>query len=296
MSSAAAQLASGLHRGTSFADYCIDPGINASTLKLFTGRTPKHAKHDMDSADDDSASLAIGHASHTAVLEPDLFDRLYAVYPKAEYVKLFGHPNSNKYKAARDEWLAEHEDRIIITDEQHEHARRIAEAVAGHPLASRLLMHNRGVNELTVIGEVDVNGQPMRTKARLDRVTEHEKFPALVDLKTIATRGGILDGRNVSFAITNYKYHQQAAWYLDRLGDHKPADRLFIFVFVENTPPYDVACYMLEPESIEQGRRDNERSLKQYATGMRDGRWPGFSQQLQSVNIRDYAIQEGIDE
>lgn len=289
-------LSPGLHRNIDFADYCTDPGVNASTLKLFTGRTPKHAKHDIESADKDSASLAIGHAAHAAVLEASTFDRLYAVYPKGEYVKSYGHPNSSKYKAARDEWIAEHDSRIIITDDQYEHARRIADAVAAHPLASRLLMHNRGASEFTVIGEIDVNGHKMRTKARLDRVTEHEKFPALVDLKTIAPRSGILDPRNVSYAITNYKYHQQAAWYLDRLADHRPADRLFIFVFVENTPPYDVACYMLEPESIEQGRRDNERALKQYATGMRDGRWPGFSQQLQSVNIRDYAIQEGIEE
>lgn len=295
MIATATQLAPGIHRNIAFEDYCTDPGVNASTLKLFTGRTPKHAKSDMDAPDDDTQSKAIGHASHTAVLEPALFDELYAIYPKTEYVEKYGHPNSNKYKAARLEWEAEHEDAIVLNDTEYEHARRIAEAVQQHPLASKLLINNRGASELTVIGEVDHGEQKIRTKARLDRVTEYEKFPALVDLKTMAPRGGILDPRSVSMTITNYRYHQQAAWYLDRLNDQRPADRLFIFVFVENAAPYDVVCYSLEPEAIEQGRRDNEKALGEYARGMRDGRWPGFSNQLQSVSIRDYAIEDTID-
>lgn len=287
------QLAPGVHKAIAFTDYCTDPGVNASTLKLFTNRTPKHAKHDLDQPDDDTESLAIGHASHTAVLEPALFDDLYAVYPKAEYVDTHGHPNSKAYKQARDDWYDAHADSIIITDEQHEHAMAIREAVERHPLASKLLMHNRGASELTIIGEHEHKDEPVRVKARIDRLTTHEGFPMVVDLKTMATKGGVLNPRAVSHQITQYGYHQQAAWYLDRLNDHRPADRMFVFVFVENAPPYDCVCYALEPESIEQGRRDNERALAQLVRGRKTNRWPGFSDLLQSIQIRDYAMTEG---
>jgi hypothetical protein len=287
MTTTATELAPGIHRGIPFADYCIDPGVNASTLKLFTGRTPKHAKHDLDQPEDDSKSLAIGHASHTAVLEPDLFDDLYAVYPKQQYIDDYGHPNSNKYKAARDDWYEEHEHAAIITDDEYEHAMRIAEAVRTHPLASKLLIHNRGASEMTVIGELEVNGYKIRTKARIDRVTEYEHFPAIPDLKTISTKGGRLDELAAKRAIKKYKYHQQGAWYLDRLHDHRPADRLFIPVFVENAPPYDVICGELQRESaedyfesIESGREANEKALSQLVVGLKEGRWPGYSRKL----------------
>ena len=281
----------GLHRDISFEDYLALDGINASTLKMF-GQTPLHAKYKLDHPKDETAALLNGHASHTAILEPDKFEQLYACYPKTEYKEKYGHPSSNKYKAAKMAWYAEHDGACILDDDQWHNALDIAKAVHRHPVARQLLYDGRGLNELTGISTVESKHGEHQTKFRLDRLTEFRGRPCIVDLKNCAPKGGVLNDRVVSGAIARYGYHQQFAWYLDGLATLKPADRDVWLVFVEPEPPHDVVCYQLGEESIDLGRALNTKALNQLAEGRATGHWPGFSDQPQHVQCPDWAFTE----
>jgi hypothetical protein len=282
----------GVHDGISFEDYCLDPGVNATTLKAFAGRTPKHARLALEEPQEDTQSLVIGHAAHTAVLEPDLFDTLYAAYPKSEYVEQFGHPNSKAYKAARDAWYAKHEDACIMTDEEHEAALRIRKAVMGHGLARSLLVENKGKPELTVIVEQDET----RLKGRIDRLTSYNGYPAIVDLKTINPMGDVLRPHVVERYLHRYAIHIQMAWYLDLLNAHAEADRMPVIVFVENVPPHDVAVYPVDDAAIEQGRREARSYLHQLKQCRESGYWPGYAREMQGpIGLPQYAQAGDLD-
>lgn len=284
-------LPNGVHSGVPFSDYCLDPGINASTLKHFAGRTPKHAKLELDKPDEDTTSMTIGHAAHTAVLEPNQYDQIYAVYPKAEFTEKYGRSNSNAHKAARAEWENEHAHAIPLTDAEHEHAQAIRRAVLDHPLARRLLIDNKGKNELTIICD---DGKTRR-KARIDRLTKIDGWPAVVDLKTINPKGDHLREFVVSRYIHQWSVHMQLAWYMDCLNRHAEADRIPIIVFVENEPPYDVAVYRVGEQSIAQGRSEAELYMQQLIQCRETGYWPGFSLELEGpVELPPYALEQEI--
>ena len=294
MSVAVEQLGQGVHPNVPFEVYCTDPGVNASTLKHFHRSTPKHAKFAMDQPDTDTKALRRGHATHTAVLEPKLFNTLYAKFPKAEMLQAHGgpnrSPNCNAYKTARDVWYAEHEDACILDDAEWDNALAIRDAIieGDNAIARQLLFEGAGKNELTIIDE----SEGLRRKARVDRLTYYEKHPCIVDLKTIETRGYPLNHRTAELQINQYAYHVQLAWYLDLLNSAKPADRLAIIVFVEAEPPHDVVCYHVDTPTIEHGRKLAAKYLNQLKRGRETGYWPGFSNHLLSFNFHDRILEE----
>ena len=281
-------LAPGAHSNIPFEDYCLDPGLNSSTLKHFHKSTPKHALHAMTTAEVDTEALRRGHAAHTAVLEPELYEKLFAAYPKEQMVRTHGHPNSNKYKAARDAWYVEHEDACIIDEFEWRNALEIRDALRDQALARSLLFENKGRNELTIIADVD----GVRRKARVDRLTNYNGQPCIVDLKTISTKGYTLSPRTVEKQVYRFAYHVQMAWYLDTLNAVAPADRIAILAFVEADDPHDVVCYHVESDTIELGRKQYTKYLNQLLRGRKTGFWPGYSDQLLSMNFPQHILEE----
>ena len=70
----------------------------------------------------------------------------------------------------------------------------------------------------------------------------------IVDLKTSQ------DASPDAFARTaaTFKYHLQAAWYIDGLhaAGVTPEQTAFAFVVIEKTPPHSVGTYVLDAESL----------------------------------------------
>jgi PDDEXK-like domain of unknown function (DUF3799)/LAGLIDADG-like domain len=78
-------------------------------------------------------------------------------------------------------------------------------------------------------------------------------------------------------AAGRYLYHMQDAHYREAvthvLGD---ADPLFLFVVQEKAPPYEVAVYELDGESLWAGAERNQRARRIYARCVAAGEWPGY--------------------
>ncbi len=288
----------GIYRDIPFADYVRHPGINATTLKKFgAGSNAKHGKHLMDNDKPETACLVVGHASHTAVLEPDKLDKDYAVFPDmgilASLDKEYKSPRASKeYKEAKAAWYDAHEGQSVLTAGEYDRAVRTREACEAHPVASALLFGGQGLNELTAIGEIKVPGEVIFSKARIDRLTEYNGMPCLVDLKTIDPGKGPLTQRLIDQQMHKFKYHQQVSWYMGVMQNVKPVTdgRVGILVFVQSGPPYDVACFEVGAESIYQGQVANRRAVDTIMNGRATGLWPGFSDSMMTAQLPDYAF------
>ena len=123
-------------------------------------------------------------------------------------------------------------------------------------------------------------------KGRADRLTTDAKGnTCVVDLKTCQRGEASLD----LFAkqIFNWKYHQQAAHYLNVFDAS-----FFIFVAVEKEAPFAVSCYNLDIESLNLGQAENEKSLALVRQCTDSGIWPAYSADLTQINIPQWAIRK----
>lgn len=77
-----------------------------------------------------------------------------------------------------------------------------------------------------------------------------------------------------------FGYHLQAAHYLaaaDALCPKFAGRHSFVFVFIEDTPPYSVRRYCLKPDTLGVAAIDIRRAHKLWAEAMRSGQWPDAS-------------------
>ena len=96
----------------------------------------------------------------------------------------------------------------------------------------------------------------------------------IVDLKS--TEDASAAGFSRSCA--NYRYHVQAAYYLDIAN--AVMDRrftAFVFIAVEKSPPYQVAVYHADYEMIMAGRMEYRRLVDLYHECRVFDHWPGLN-------------------
>jgi hypothetical protein len=116
--------------------------------------------------------------------------------------------------------------------------------------------------------------------------------PVIVDLKT--TRDASYSG--FIKAIQNLHYHLSAAMYLEGVNQCREllehtrhfAYTKFVFVCVENEPPYPTAVYELAPEYIELGKVLYRRAMRT----LRDARqndWPAYPDDIRVIEPPSWA-------
>jgi exodeoxyribonuclease VIII len=115
-------------------------------------------------------------------------------------------------------------------------------------------------------------------KARPDYIRQDKGL--ILDLKTC------LDARSDPFSRScwNYRYHVQAAYYLDgyRVATEESAEA-FLFIAIEKAPPYAVAVYHANEDMIDQGRSEYQRDLITYAECLAKDEWPGYPEEIASL-------------
>ncbi|MCK7579823.1 MAG: PD-(D/E)XK nuclease-like domain-containing protein [Chromatiales bacterium] len=136
-----------------FDEYRAINAINASGLKLLE-RSPAHFQQARLEPHAPTAAQALGTLVHLLVLEPERENEV-AVAPECD----------RRTKAGKDAWAefqAESADRLIVTAEQWDTARRMRDAVRANKNAMALLAD--GSPEVTLLHTLD--GTPI--KCRLD--------------------------------------------------------------------------------------------------------------------------------
>lgn len=251
--------------------------ISKSGLDLIA-RSPRHYWHKYLNPDAppeaETPALIFGRLAHCAVFEPDELDARFAVAPDINR-------RTNAGKEAWAEFKAAAAGKTIISMADKDKARRINDAVRAHPAAAALL--SAGVAEQAIYARHEETGSPVKCKPDWDH------GGLLTDLKTTE------DARPEAFGRSAWKwrYDVQAAFYLDTYmyGTETRPDG-FVFIAVEKEPPYGVAVYYAERETIALGRERYMPDLEKYELCRRTGEWPGYSNKIETLSLPGYAFSQ----
>jgi len=211
-------------------------------------------------------AMVLGTALHTAVLEPNLWDEQFVVPPQAF---------DRRTKAGKElaqAFEAEAQGKTVLTPDDGDRIRRMADAVHQHP-ASSFLLDLPGTREASYFWTDDDTG--LECKCRPDWHSADRRI--LVDVKTTKDASP----REFARSVAAFRYHVQANWYQRPF----PEAEQFLFIAVESQAPHLVAVYAATPEMVAAGGRAADRDLRQIASCRLTGVWPGYSDQIQPIDL-----------
>ena len=256
-------------------DYHAHPAVSKSHLNQ-VARSPLHYWASFLDPNrqprETTPAMAIGTAVHTHVLELDQWDSRYAIAPESI---------DRRTKMGKAEWevfTTAATGRTVLSRADAELVMRMGHAVYSHPAAAMLLKHLPGKAETTHMWDDAATG--LQCKCRPDWLTDDGSL--IIDLKTTE------DASPAGFrkSIANWRYHVQAAWYLNGIEQAtgtRPDQ--FIFICVEKKAPFAVAVYAADAEMIQIGNEAAARDLDVLATCKAAGAWPGYSDQIETINL-----------
>jgi exodeoxyribonuclease VIII len=274
----------GIYHDIPIEQYHADPStVSKSGLDLIA-RTPLHywAAHlDPDRPErEDTPAFVEGRAVHALALEGrEVFDRQFAVAPRVD----------RRTKAGKEDWQAwadAHASHTILTAAQSERVEAMHAGLQRHEGARRYLGAD-GDAEVSIYWTDEATGVACR--CRPDKIVPIPGTDevVLVDLKT--TRDG-LDDETISRTLARYRYHVQAAWYVDGARAAGLAVRAFALVFIEKSRPHGARVVTMCEDSITCGRVLYRENLETYAECLASGQWPGYSTATETVSIPSWEM------
>lgn len=279
--------APGWYRDLSNDEYHGSFGTSSSQLKVLLEQTPAYQRYHSTNPKETTAAMALGTAVHALVLEPEKFDEEVAVLPEI----------NRRTKIGQEEFAEFHQtnaSKTIITPEQYEKAKLMAGNVLAHPVA-RILVEDAVVESSiywwyhSTDPDDDTHYKEM-VKVRPDGLCR--SHPIIFDLKTT------VDATESEFqrTILNRGYHISAAMYKDGINQCQPlldemrriAYTNFVFIVVENEPPYQCALYEIDQEALDIGQSQLRRAMH-YLKRAREKNWPSFPEEIRMIGLPHWA-------
>jgi hypothetical protein len=253
--------------------------VSSSQLKILL-KSPAHFQHDLNSEHQETPALAIGRAVHCLALEPEKYPERFAHLPEGI---------NRRTKAGQEtyaEFLEHAEGKIILKAEEAQQVACMVNAIEAHPAAANIL-HSK--HETLIENSAfctDINGA--KFKFRPDICIP--ELDLIADCKTslIASPYGF------QREIPKFHYHLSAAMYA--YGYQQVTGRKLkssILIVVEKAAPYAVAVYELDEEAMQAGYRLYREAIDLYNECTRTGHWPGYSDQVESISLRPWALNKG---
>lgn len=250
--------------------------VNYSTMKYAISHSLKHYKHVLDNGRSDTSAMVLGIAMHVAILQPDLFPKLFVAKPEGmTFVTREG-------KA----WRGAHSGLEILPYDDYVACLEISRSVSEHPVAGQYVSSLESVELPIFWTDVDSG---LACKCRLDAITA---FKSLVELKSSR------DIRAHQFArsAADLLYHVQQAYYYDAFCAHfgfEPEDH--VVIAFESSAPYDVAVEVVTDDVRAEGRLAYKRALLAIAESRRTGFWPGIAPVKRMYDIPPWAREIDAD-
>lgn len=235
-----------------------------------------------------------GNLAHCAILEPDEFNKRYAVLPadaprrptEAQWNAKKPSPESVTAMEWWSKWNSDIGDKIIITHQQYETAMRQREQVLMLPDVAEALA--TGYAEVSAFWTDPETGVLCRCRPDFVHPVGDDAV-LLIDVKTVS------DPSPDEFArqCARKSYAKQAALYSDGYEIASGKKVLgFIFVAVSNEYPYDASATMLDEDSLDAGRRHYQANLQTYAECLRTEKWPGYSSGIHLIRLPNWYMWE----
>ncbi len=244
-------------RGMSFEDYQIQPELSKSQLDWIF-QSPLHYRQfrDGERTREETSALSMGRIIHSAVLEN-----------RREYVTRPEGPEGDFRTKAGKDWR-DAQELPIIDDDSANLVSSIRYAVHSDPQAADVLKDCDF--EVSIFG--NVFGREMR--GRCDALNVNRRIVA--DLKTVDCAACWA----LSSAIDKYRWHVQAALYLNILNQLYPGEPQWTWYFIaaEKSIPVMVNVRRLETSSIDLGKSLLHDAIETLDECEATGIWPGYSE------------------
>lgn len=214
-------------------DYRNAHGLNKSLLVKFM-KSPRHYLAALNEKHEPTDSMRMGTALHAMLFRDDP-KKHFAVKKKMDGRTADG----KKYNA---EFEASAGDKTVLTEEQHETAKGMFESLMKNPRFRK--MHDATTHrEMGIFSDYKNLEHSCRIKGMLDGYNEHDGI--VYDVKSTQ------DAHMSSFKwdFKKYQYDIQQVHYTRLVMDAGLPFKEFMFVAVENKPPYEVAFYTLSVDS-----------------------------------------------
>ena len=222
------------------AEYHTREELSASQCKILLENPHKYY---LGLGTEETEAMRFGSVVHKLILEPEDFNREYAVSPKFD-------GRTTKGKADKAQFELEHQSKEIITTESYGLAEKCAESVLNS--RARKLLKN-GVSEQAVFGQI----AGVNCRCKPDYYVPSKQL--IVDIKTCA------DSSPEGFTRmnANFKYYLQAAFYMDVMASAGKPIKQFVFVCVnKSSSPYMVGLYQLSQTAIDIGRAQYQEAIR----------------------------------
>ncbi len=262
------------------ADPCPEPSLSSTLARKLLSQSPRHAwthspRLNPEWEPTDSKTFDIGRAAHRAVLGRG---GDYVAYP-VEMLASNGAASTKEAKAwAEDQRAA---GRTPLKAEEVDKIGAIADAVNAKLSAMRISL-DPDRSELAAVAQID----GVWCRAMIDNAPTDPRLP-LYDLKTCedASTDAVIR------SICNYGYDIQAAHYLDVWKAATGEDRRFRFVFVEKSPPHEVAVVELhrkpgdEADWFDHAFSEIRSARRIWGECLAIGHWPGYPARVAVVGM-----------
>jgi exodeoxyribonuclease VIII len=250
-------------------DYHVSPGYSASNLIDVLKYSEAHLKYFKEHPDQENDAFRIGTMIHTAVLEPQEFNKNYIVAPTLD-------KRTKDGKAAYDKFSSENQGKQLISKKEYDMAMDIQKSVLSTSTAKVLL--NDAIIERSFFTRTF---NDLLLKARPDAI--NTKLKVLVDLKTTTNCSDF----NIRNSIKDYMYFLQSVVHMfcvnAVMGDNTVTD--IVYIFVEKSEPYGCKFVTISQDDIAYGMNQMALALGKIRKALDTGKFPGYSEEIISLNI-----------
>ena len=235
-------------------------------------------------------AMLLGIYTHCAILEPARFWDQYVCVDDAEICKSINAKNPRatvEYRRWYAEWSKSVNGKEVIASDDYKTIIAMRDAVWSNSNAATLLDG--------IVAERSIYFTDKRTgalcKARPDGIRLGlVQRPVILEIKTCENASPEAFGRQAF----NYRYHSQAAFYVDGyiaagISEELP---IHITIAVEKEPPYAIALYLTPDNVLEIGRHENAKDLEIYVNCLRSGSWHGYDTAIVPLQLPTWALRQ----
>ncbi len=261
-----------LRQGITNESYHGSPELGRSVAWALNTTCPYKVKYDMDHPRESTPALAIGNAFHTATLEPGKFDDEVAVKP----TEIDGKGSKTKHYREAFELMKKNEPgKIWLNTSDYDLVLDMASAALDNPVLKTYLSEVDAIVEGT--GYFDMEGAECKVRPDL-------YLPGagvVIDLKST------MDASEWGFkkSVRQFGYAFQACWYMHALRMMGEKPKQFIFVAVENSPPFVTKCWTIAERDIDAQFTSIEKACRTWAKCQETGVWPAYGDEVGKIDV-----------
>lgn len=265
--------------------YHAGPGESSSDV-VAAGISLMEYRHRKLNKKEPTPAMELGTATHSAILEPELFEKQYTVVPEnapkrpTDAQRKAKKPSNETVAAIKwwDEFEAANAGRKVLSRSELDQVLGMRDAVIAHPLAEYVTM---GVPEASVYAIDPDSG--LLVKCRPDNLIAEAGLCTNLKTCTDASERGFIN------SIKDFQYDWASAFYCDVLKLHFGSDFDEVHFLVEKEAPYHIGVYSLSPESLDYARAQYREALRRIARAKQTDRFPGYAANLKVLTLPNWA-------